>query len=300
MQTEILKTTDSKVVPGVDHDSDFAPRPEFGKLSIRNVGKVYDPDGAAVVAVQEASIEVAAGDFLAIVGPSGCGKSTLMNIIAGFDNVTSGDVWLDDEILASPNHPPRPGADRVVVFQNSALFPWKTVLENVMYGPLVQSTLDAGAARETAMELLHKCGGLDSVADSYPGQLSSGMQRRVEIVRALMNDPKILLLDEPFRAMDTVSKTTMHEHLLQMYRTCRKTIIFITHDLEEAIFLADRVVVMTSRPGTLKDVLDVDLIRPRDRSILSTNAFRELKARLSHSVHEEARKAFERGEREQA
>ncbi len=289
-----------QVVPISGQIDSIAPRPQFGKLSIRNVGKIYDPEGAAVVAVEEASIEVAAGDFLAIVGPSGCGKSTLMNIVAGFDNVTSGEVWLDDELLASPRHAPRPGADRVVVFQNSALFPWKTVLENVMYGPLVQGTLDVVTARATALELLRNCGGLDGVADSYPGQLSSGMQRRVEIVRALMNDPKILLLDEPFRAMDTVSKTTMHEHLLQMYRTCRKTIIFITHDLEEAIFLADRVVVMTSRPGRLKDVLDVDLTRPRGRSVLSSNAFRELKSKLSASVHEEAKKAFERGEREQA
>ena len=279
---------------------EIAPRPQHGRLSIRNVGKVYDPEGAAVVAVREASIEVEAGDFLAIVGPSGCGKSTLMNIVAGFDNVSSGEVLLDGDVLASPQHPPRPGADRVVVFQNSALFPWKTVLENVMYGPLVQGTLKGQEARTMALELLRSCGGLDSVADAYPAQLSSGMQRRVEIVRALMNDPKILLLDEPFRAMDTVSKTTMHEHLLQVYRTCRKTIIFITHDLEEAIFLADKVVVMTSRPGTLKDTLDVDLPRPRDRNVLSSEAFRSLKARLSASVHEEAKKAFERGEREKA
>lgn len=277
-----------------------SPRPQFGKLSIRNVGKIYDPEGAAVVAVQDASIEVEAGDFLAIVGPSGCGKSTLMNIIAGFDNVTSGEVLLDGEILASAQHPPHPGSDRVVVFQNSALFPWKTVLENVMYGPLVQRTLNAEESKAMALELLRDCGGLDGVADTYPAQLSSGMQRRVEIVRALMNDPKVLLLDEPFRAMDTVSKTTMHEHLLQMYRTCRKTIIFITHDLEEAIFLADKVVVMTSRPGMLKDTLDVDLPRPRDRDLLAGEQFRDLKAKLSASVHEEARKAFERGEKEKA
>lgn len=280
--------------------SPLAARPEVGKLNIRNVGKIYNPDTNPVVAVEGSSIDVDAGDFLAIVGPSGCGKSTLMNIIAGFDNVSSGEIYLDDELLASAKHPPRPDSDRVVVFQNGALFPWKTVLENVMYGPLVQRQLNADEARSKAMNLLRGCGGLDGVADSYPEQLSSGMQRRVEIVRALMNDPKILLLDEPFRAMDTVSKTTMHEHLLQMYRVCRKTIIFITHDLEEAIFLADKVVVMTSRPGTLKDVLHVDLPRPRNADMLASDEFRRLKVQLSSSVHEEAKRAFERGEREQA
>jgi NitT/TauT family transport system ATP-binding protein len=285
---------------GDTRNARMAPRPSVGKLSIRNVGKIYDPEGAAVVAVENADIEVEAGDFLAIVGPSGCGKSTLMNAIAGFDSVTSGQILLDGEVLASALHKPRPGSDRVVVFQNSALFPWKSVLENVMYGPLVQRQMDPAAVRDKALQLLRDCGGLDGVSDAYPSQLSSGMQRRVEIVRALMNDPKILLLDEPFRAMDTVSKTTMHEHLLAMYRQCRKTIIFITHDLEEAIFLADKVVVMTSRPGTIKDTLVVDLPRPRQREALSSEAFRRLKASLSSSVHEEAKRAFERGEKEKA
>lgn len=278
----------------------LAPRPSTGKLSIRGVGKIYDPEGAAVVAASDCSIEIEAGDFVAIVGPSGCGKSTLMNIVAGFDNVTSGEVLLDDVLLGSPTYAPQPGSDRVVVFQNGALFPWMTVLENVMYGPLVQDRIGRAEARDKALDLLKRCGGLNRVADSYPPQLSSGMQRRVEIVRALMNEPKILLLDEPFRAMDTVSKTTMHEHLLQMYHVCRKTIIFITHDLEEAIFLADRVVVMTSRPGTIKVTLDITLPRPRTANLLAGSEFRDLKAQLSMAVHEEAKRAFERGEREQA
>jgi NitT/TauT family transport system ATP-binding protein len=297
MEANTLQAT---TVSRVDEAAATAPRPDVGKLNIRHVGKIYNPDTNPVVAVEDSSIDVEAGDFLAIVGPSGCGKSTLMNIIAGFDNVTSGEIYLDDELLASAKHAPRPGSDRVVVFQNGALFPWKTVLENVMYGPLVQRQLDPAEIRAKAMYLLRSCGGLDGVANAYPAQLSSGMQRRVEIVRALMNDPKILLLDEPFRAMDTVSKTTMHEHLLQMYRVCRKTIIFITHDLEEAIFLADKVVVMTSRPGKLKDILHVDLPRPRDAEMLASDEFRRLKAQLSSSVHAEAKRAFERGEREQA
>lgn len=279
---------------------EIAERPDVGKLSVRGVGKTYDPQGAAVVAAEACDLEVKAGDFVAIVGPSGCGKSTLMNAIAGFDTITSGEIILDGVTLATPELVPRPGPDRVVVFQHGALFPWKTVLENVTYGPMVQGKLSADEARVQAIRLLGECGGLDRVAHSYPPQLSSGMQRRVEIVRALMNEPSILLLDEPFRAMDTVSKATMHRHLLQMYQVCRRTIIFITHDLEEAIFLADKVLVMTSRPGTIKMSLEVTMPRPRSTDMLTSEEFRELKLQLSSTVHEEAKRAFVLGEREQA
>ena len=271
-----------------------------GRVSIRKVSKVYDPDGARVVALYECDLEIESGEFVALVGPSGCGKSTLLNILAGFDTLTSGEIHLNGEILASVNRPPRPGPDRVVVFQHGALFPWKTVLENVMYGPLRQKAMNAQEAERKAIDLLKRCGGLDRVAGSYPGELSSGMQRRVEIIRALMNEPEVLLLDEPFRAMDTVSKTTMHQHLLEMYRMSRRTILFITHDLEEAIYLADTVIVMTTRPGTIKNTLKVKLARPRVPEMMSTREYLELKRQAADGVHEEARKAFELGEREQA
>jgi NitT/TauT family transport system ATP-binding protein len=270
-----------------------------GCLSIRDVAKTYDPDGASVEALRSCSLEVEAGAFVAIVGPSGCGKSTLLNMIAGFDTLSSGEIYLDGRLLLAPDLPPRPGPDRVVVFQNGALFPWKTVLQNVSYGPVRQKILTRSQARKKAVDLLRQCA-LDGVTGAYPAQLSSGMQRRVEIARALMNDPKVLLLDEPFRAMDTVSKTTMHQHLLDMYRMSRKTVFFITHDLEEAIYLADRVVVMTTRPGTIKLVINVKLQRPRHPKMLFSTEYLELKREAAESVHEEARKAFERGEREQA
>jgi NitT/TauT family transport system ATP-binding protein len=270
-----------------------------GCLSIRDVGKTYDPQGACVEALNGCSLEVEAGAFVAIVGPSGCGKSTLLNMIAGFDTLSSGEIYMDGRLLAAPDLPPRPGPDRVVVFQNGALFPWKTVLQNVSYGPVRQKILSRRQAQKKAVDLLRQCG-LEAVTGSYPAQLSSGMQRRVEIARALMNDPKLLLLDEPFRAMDTVSKTTMHQHLLDMYRMSRKTVVFITHDLEEAIYLADRVIVMTTRPGMIKLVIDVKLQRPRLPKMLFSQEYLELKREAAESVHEEARKAFERGEREQA
>lgn len=276
------------------------PRPAVGKVSIRNVGKIYDPSGAHVVALDDFSVEFEAGDFVAIVGPSGCGKSTLLNILAGFDNLTTGEVYLDDEPLALPNRPPRPGSDRVVVFQQGALFPWKTVLENVTYGLLRQKAMGRKDAEAAAMDFLNRSGGLDRIADSYPGQLSSGMQRRVEIVRALINNPKVLLLDEPFRAMDTVNKNTMHRHLLDIYAANRKTIMFITHDLEEALFLADRVVVMTTRPGRMKLDIEVGLPRPRSHQMMASDAYIALRKKTVAAVHEEAKRAFERGEREMA
>src|SRR5215831_3275253 len=270
-----------------------------GYLTIRNVGKTYDADGTCVEALKNCSIDVKAGAFVAIVGPSGCGKSTLLNMIAGFDTVSSGQIYMDGRLLAAPDLPPRAGPDRVVVFQNGALFPWKTVLENVSYGPVRQRTLTRKQAEKKAVELLRACK-LDAVAGAYPAQLSSGMQRRVEIARALMNEPRVLLLDEPFRAMDTVSKTTMHQHLLDMYRMSSKTILFITHDLEEAIYLADSVIVMTTRPAMIKLVISVKLQRPQHPRILFSHEYLELKREAAESVHEEAKKAFERGEREQA
>ena len=280
--------------------TDPADATSLGHLSVQQVNKIYDPHGAHVVALDDCSLEIPAGDFIAVVGPSGCGKSTLLNILAGFDNLTGGKVLLDGAPLATPDRSLRPGPDRVVVFQNGALFPWKTVLQNVVYGLLVQNRMSKAQANATGMELLAKTGGLDSIADSFPTQLSSGMQRRVEILRALINNPRILLLDEPFRAMDTVSKTTMHRHLLEIYDQYHKTVFFITHDLDEAIFLADTVVVMTTRPGTIKLRLDVDLPRPRTRETLTSHRFLELKQQAVNAVHEEAKKAFERGERELA
>jgi NitT/TauT family transport system ATP-binding protein len=271
-----------------------------GAISIRDAGKIYDPKRSAVVALEKCSAEISAGEFVAIVGPSGCGKSTLLNAIAGFDQLSSGSILLDGVAIAGATCEPRPGPDRVVVFQHGSLFPWKTVLENVTYGPLRQRRLSPELARSQAIAMLQKCGGLDAVVDRYPGTLSSGMQRRVEIVRALMNEPKVLLLDEPFRAMDTVSKSGMHRHLLEMHSLYPKTVLFITHDLDEAIFLADTVYVMSTRPGKMKTMIKVNLPRPRSTEMMVSTQYLELKRQASLGIHEEARKAFERGERELA
>jgi NitT/TauT family transport system ATP-binding protein len=269
-----------------------------GAISIRHVSKAYEPGRSSVVAVEDCSLEVAPGEFQVLVGPSGCGKTTLLNAVAGFHPVTSGEIRLDGDLICGPGKPQaKPGSDRVVVFQHGALFPWKTVLDNVTYGPIVQRTLPKPAARERAQDRLAQVG-LAGLEDSYPGELSSGMARRVEIVRALMNDPKVLLLDEPFRGMDALTKSVMHESLLELYDRERLTVFFITHDIEEAVFLGSKVAVMTTRPGRIKETIDVDLDRPRDYHVLTSTRFRSLMERTVATVHEEARKAFEAGERE--
>lgn len=274
--------------------------PGRGAISIRNVTKIYDPEGVNVMAVDNCSMEIAAGKVCMIVGPSGCGKTTLLNAIAGFHSISRGEIFLDGEMLCGPGKPlADQGADRIVVFQNGALFPWMTLLHNVAYGPIVQGTMSKSEAHDKARDMLSEAG-LINVIGKYPGEVSSGMARRAEIVRALINDPKVLLLDEPYRAMDALTKSIMHESLLEIYDRTKVTIFFITHDLEEAIFLGDSVFVMTTRPAKTKKVLKIDIPRPRNYKLLSSEEFRVLVAETKDAVHEEAIKAFEAGERELA
>jgi NitT/TauT family transport system ATP-binding protein len=269
-----------------------------GAIRIQNVDKVYDARGAAVQAVSDCSLDIHAGEICMIVGPSGCGKTTLLNAIAGFHDITGGAIYLDGELLCGPDKPKAdPGPDRVVVFQNGALFPWKTNLENVAFGPVVQGKMTMAQAKEKARAMMADAG-VSGVEHNYPGEVSSGMRRRVEIVRALMNDPKVLLLDEPFRALDSLTKSVMHEALLEIYYKNKVTIFFITHDLEEAIFLGHRVAIMTTRPCRPKKILQVDIPHPRDYSVLTSPRFRALMEETVSAVHEEAVKAFEAGEKE--
>ena len=271
-----------------------------GAISIRNVTKIYDPEGVNVMAVDDCSLEINSGEVCMIVGPSGCGKTTLLNAIAGFHSITEGEIYLDNEILCGPSKPlADQGSDRIVVFQHGALFPWKTLQENVAYGPIVQKMLPKNEALDKAGSLLEEAG-IGDMMKKYPGEVSSGMARRAEIVRALINNPKVLLLDEPYRAMDALTKSIMHESLLEVYDKTNVTIFFITHDLEEAIFLGDKVVVMTTRPAKTKLILDVDIPRPRNYQVLSSEKFRMLVNEAKDAVHEEAIKAFEAGERELA
>jgi NitT/TauT family transport system ATP-binding protein len=233
------------------------------------------------------------------VGPSGCGKTTLLNILAGFDSLTQGEIRLDGKIIASPGAALHPGPDRLVVFQHGALFPWMTVIENVCYGPVVQGKMHRDRARDVARSMLASVG-LHGIEQAYPGDISSGMKRRAEIIRALISQPKVLLMDEPFRALDALTKSVMHEFLLRLYDVERCTIFFITHDLLEAIYLGDVVSVMTTRPGRIKRIFKVDIPRPRSHKMFASEHFLALKEQVTDEVHAEAVKAFEAGERELA
>jgi NitT/TauT family transport system ATP-binding protein len=251
-----------------------------------------------VQAVSDCTLDIRAGEICMIVGPSGCGKTTLLNAIAGFHDISGGAIYLDGEMLCGPEKPKaEPGPDRVVVFQNGALFPWKTNLENVAFGPVMQGKLSKSQATDKARGMMADAG-LSGVEHNFPGEISSGMRRRVEIVRALMNEPRVLLLDEPFRALDSLTKSVMHEALLEIYYRNKVTIFFITHDLEEAIFLGHRVAIMTTRPCKPKKILEVDISHPRDYSVLTSPRFRALMEETVSAVHEEAVKAFEAGEKE--
>jgi NitT/TauT family transport system ATP-binding protein len=259
---------------------------------------MYGSQDSGVLAVDHCTFNVPAGQITVVVGPSGCGKTTLLNAIAGFHSLTSGSIYLDEEMLCGPGKlKADPGPDRIVVFQNGALFPWKTNIENVAFGPIMQGHMTRKEAYEKARDMMVDAG-LRGIEGNYPGEISSGVRRRVEIVRALMTDPKILLLDEPYRALDSLTKSVMHEALLEIFYKNRVTIFFITHDLEEAIFLGHRVVIMTTRPCKPKKILDIDIPHPRDYSVLTTKRFREFMEETVAAVHEEATKAFAAGERE--
>ncbi len=282
----------------MSRDIRSGPSKRTGGVRIIDAMKTYGTRESGILAVDRCTFDVPAGDITVVVGPSGCGKTTLLNAIAGFHSLSDGSIYLDDEMLCGPGKlKAEPGPDRVVVFQNGALFPWKTNIENVAFGPIMQGTMSRAEAYDKARHMMAEAG-LRGIERNYPGEISSGVRRRVEIVRALMNDPKILLLDEPYRALDTLTKSVMHEALLEIFYKNRVTIFFITHDLEEAIFLAHRVVIMTTRPCKPKKIIDVDIPHPRDYSVLTTKRFRELIEETATAVHEEAIKAFEAGEME--
>jgi NitT/TauT family transport system ATP-binding protein len=275
-----------------------APIARKGGVRMKDVVKRYGTQDAGVLAVDHCTFDVPAGEITVVVGPSGCGKTTLLNAIAGFHSLTSGTIYLDNEMLCGPGKlKAEPGPDRIVVFQNGALFPWKTNIENVAFGPIMQGHMTRKEALEKARDKMADAG-LRGIENNYPGEISSGVRRRVEIVRALMTDPKILLLDEPYRALDSLTKSVMHEALLEIFYKNRVTIFFITHDLEEAIFLGHRVVIMTTRPCKPKKILDIDIPHPRDYNVLTTQRFREFMDETAAAVHEEATKAFAAGEKE--
>ncbi|MEO2240654.1 MAG: ABC transporter ATP-binding protein [Euryarchaeota archaeon] len=224
-------------------------------LKVEDLRKRYDD----LLVLNGLTFEVAKGEFFAIVGPSGCGKTTLLRIIAGLEDYDEGRVLVDGEEVTGP------GPDRAMVFQEYAIFPWKTVLENVMFPPLMQGE-DREEAERIARWCLKVVPGLEGFEDAYPRQLSGGMKQRVAIARALAANPKILLMDEPFAAVDAQTRNQLQEELLKIWQKTGQTILLVTHNVEEAVFLADRVMVLSQRPAEIVDIVEIDLPRPRDRT----------------------------------
>jgi NitT/TauT family transport system ATP-binding protein len=253
------------------------------ELLIDGVTRTFSPNRAGAEptrALEPISLRVADNDFITILGPSGCGKSTLLRIVAGLDRATSGQVLLDGEAVT------RPGADRGMVFQSYTLFPWLTIADNIAFGLRERGVAEAQRS-ETAREWCARVG-LDGFEHHYPRQLSGGMQQRTAIARVLANDPKIMLLDEPFGALDNQTRALMQEMLLGIWERERKTVLFVTHDIEESIFLASRVVVMSARPGRIKADVAIDLPYPRHYTLKTAPEFSALKARLTEEIRSEA------------
>jgi len=255
-------------------------KPRCGHIDIRKVSVRFGRNGQSTVAVSDVSLEVKPGDFVSVIGPSGCGKSTLLNIVAGFIKPTTGETLLDGKPIDGP------GADRGVVFQQYSLFPWMTVRKNVEFGLKMQG--HGANARESAARGLLGMAGLLQFENHYPDQLSGGMKQRVGIVRALATSPQVLLMDEPFGALDSQTRTVMQEILTNMWQQLQLSVLFITHDIEEAIFLSEKVYVMTSRPGRIKAEIPIPLPRPRTPEMMASPTFHALVRQLKSLIREES------------
>ena len=249
------------------------------KLEIAHLSKRYWRDARDVLALADVSLSVNDGEFLAIVGPSGCGKTSLLNIVAGLLPYEDGSVAIDGKKVAGP------GTDRAVVFQHSSLLPWRNIAGNVRYGMEMQRRFDESKVRERAEHFI-KLVGLTGFEKHYPNELSGGMQQRVNLARALAADPVVLLMDEPFAALDAQTREFMQAELLKIWTQARKTVLFITHQINEAIYLADRVVVMSARPGRVKDVFTVPFERPRSLNLKRDPRFLEIEDKIWQLVEE--------------
>jgi len=271
-------------------DQSDAVRARFDKLKQREVilevkglGKTFQSHQGEVTALQDINFKTHRRELVCVIGPSGCGKSTLIRILAGLESHTSGEVLLDGKPVNGP------GRDRGMVFQGYTLFPWLTVKKNVMFG-LEMNNAGRNEAESQARQWLELVG-LTKFADAYPHQLSGGMKQRVAIARALANQPRILLMDEPFGALDAQTRAKMQNHLLEIWKNIDITILFITHDLDEAIFLADRILVLKAHPGAVQELIEVPVPRPRSAMQTSSPEFQATKARLEALIHPPADKS---------
>ena len=259
-----------------------------GELKAVDVSKGYGAQHFRKEVVSQCSFTIERGKLTVMIGPSGCGKSTLIRLLAGFERPTTGTITLDGEPVTGP------ARDRLVLFQESALFPWMTTWDNILYGPRARGEVTA-ETRELAEFLLTKVG-LQDFRNKYPTQLSGGMQRRAELARAMINNPQIMILDEPFRGLDAMTKELMWEYYSALYEENRRTNFFVTTDIDEAIFLADRLLIMSNIPTHVRAVFEVDVPRPRKLgSLIENDRANEIKMQALSLLHEEAMKSFSRG-----
>jgi len=259
-----------------------------GEIIVTNVSKSYGEAQFTKEVVKDCSFTVERGKLTVMIGPSGCGKSTLIRLLAGFEKPTRGTTTLNGKPITGP------AKDRLVVFQESALFPWMSTYDNIMYGPRARGE-DTPEARTLAEKLLDKVG-LKAFRGKYPAQLSGGMQRRAELARAMINNPEIMILDEPFRGLDAMSKELMWEYYARLYEESRRTNFFITTDIDEAIFLADRMLIMTNAPMKVRAVIEVDMPRPRKLiEMIDDDRANAIKMQALSLLHEEAMKSFAGG-----
>jgi NitT/TauT family transport system ATP-binding protein len=257
------------------------------KVNLSDVSKVYKRGGEYEIILRNCSFEIKPEKLTVLLGPSGCGKSTIINLIAGYENPTMGEVSIGEDRITGP------GPDRAVVFQETALFPWMTLKDNIIFGPLQQGVARVDADKK-AEELLSRVG-LVGFGDKYPDQVSGGMQRRAEVARAFINDPKVMLLDEPFRGLDHMTRGLMQEYYSALFEEMHMTTLFVTSEVDEAIFLADEIVVLSYKPTAAKVIIEVDLPRPRDFTMLTSPRYGELKNKIIGLLYEEALKGFSAG-----
>jgi NitT/TauT family transport system ATP-binding protein len=236
-------------------------------LAIRGVSKKFLAEGKKMIALQDIDLDIEENEFVCFIGPSGCGKTTLLRIIAGLEEASSGTVYLDGMPIAGP------GPERGMVFQEYSLFPWRTVIDNVVFGLELRGVPLAERLAQGRQYL--KMVELERFEDRYPHELSGGMKQRVAIARALVNHPRALLMDEPFGALDAQTRNIMQSELLRIWHEEKETVVFVTHSVDEAIYLADRIVIMSARPGRIKDIIPIDLTRPRNRTSPDVNVIRD-------------------------
>ncbi len=250
-----------------------------GGVNISEVSKTFTKDKREIVAVRDFSLNVKPREFVCILGPSGCGKTTVLRMVAGLEVPTSGSISLNGDLVKGP------GRDRGMVFQEFALFPWRTVRKNIEFGPEL-SKVPPEKIKEISDRFIELVG-LKTFEDAHPKELSGGMKQRVGIARALANDPSILLMDEPFGSIDAQTRNLMQKELLRIWQTTKKTVMFVTHSVEEAVFLADKIIIMTARPGKVRETIEVPLARPRDRT---SQEFIKIRARVLAELDEEFEK----------